>query len=153
MISMQLLLGDVREPPGSHSARRQSGAASCRAPHRLALDDYVVDDSREAMVELVDFVKVDLPAVPTHRLKPLVHRLRRSSARIVWRGRPPLLALVPSSRAWSCASASKRSCVRSSRIELDGAVERHETAWDMAVFGGYKRVPLRFESADATSGV
>ncbi len=34
-----------------------------------------------------------------------------------------------------------------SRIELDGPVERHQTAWDMTVFGGYKRVHLRVESA------
>jgi cytochrome P450 len=32
-------------------------------------------------------------------------------------------------------------------IELDGPVERHRTAWDMAVFGSYKRVPLRLEPA------
>lgn len=33
------------------------------------------------------------------------------------------------------------------QIELDGPIERHDTAWDMAVFGSYKRVPLRFEPA------
>jgi cytochrome P450 len=28
-------------------------------------------------------------------------------------------------------------------IELDGPVERHRTAWDMAVFGSFKRMPIR----------
>ena len=31
-------------------------------------------------------------------------------------------------------------------IELDGPIERQVGAWDMTVFGGCKRVPLRFES-------
>ena len=33
------------------------------------------------------------------------------------------------------------------RIEVDGPVERHATAWDMAVFGSYKRVPVRVKRA------
>jgi cholest-4-en-3-one 26-monooxygenase len=34
-------------------------------------------------------------------------------------------------------------------IELEGPVERHQTAWDMAVFGSFKRMPIRVAGASA----
>jgi cholest-4-en-3-one 26-monooxygenase len=34
-------------------------------------------------------------------------------------------------------------------IELAGPVERHDTAWDMAVFGSPKRMPIRYRAAAA----
>jgi EAL and modified HD-GYP domain-containing signal transduction protein len=42
----------------------------------LALDDFVEGDPREALLELVSFVKVDVIAVPDRRLPQLVRRLR-----------------------------------------------------------------------------
>jgi len=49
------------------------------AGFRLALDDYVVDDPRDALIECVDFIKVDLPAVPPDALGALVRELRSAS--------------------------------------------------------------------------
>lgn len=46
------------------------------AGFRLALDDYAPDDQRDDLMELVDLVKVDLPAVPKAELPGLVRRLR-----------------------------------------------------------------------------
>jgi EAL and modified HD-GYP domain-containing signal transduction protein len=54
--------------------------ARCRALHeagfQLALDDWIVDDAREALLPFADVVKVDLPAVPPRELRKLVRSLR-----------------------------------------------------------------------------
>ena len=54
--------------------------ARCRhlkdAGFQIALDDWIVDDPREPLLALADFVKVDLPAVPARDLRKLVRSLR-----------------------------------------------------------------------------
>ena len=49
----------------------------------LALDDYVPGDPREPYVELVDVVKVDLPAIPKGELRGLVRGLRERGATVL----------------------------------------------------------------------
>jgi EAL and modified HD-GYP domain-containing signal transduction protein len=51
--------------------------------YKLALDDYVFDDPRAPLVELVDYVKVDVLAVPDVRLPRLVARLQRHGLRLL----------------------------------------------------------------------
>ena len=48
-----------------------------RRGFQLALDDWIVDDPRRALLPLVDLVKVDLPAIPKGRLRKLVRDLRK----------------------------------------------------------------------------
>jgi len=52
----------------------------CRALRQrgftIALDDFVLDDPREPLLEIVDWVKVDLPTVAEADLEPLVRRLK-----------------------------------------------------------------------------
>jgi EAL and modified HD-GYP domain-containing signal transduction protein len=54
--------------------------ARCRelreAGFRIAADDWIVDDPREALLPWIDIVKVDLPAVPRKALRKLVRELR-----------------------------------------------------------------------------
>lgn len=61
--------------------------ARCRALHaagfRIALDDWVLDDPREALLPWAEVVKVDLPAVPRRSLRPLVRSLRGGSAQLL----------------------------------------------------------------------
>ncbi|MEE8166762.1 MAG: EAL domain-containing protein [Myxococcota bacterium] len=48
-----------------------------RRGFQLALDDWIVDDPRGALLPLVDLVKVDLPAIPKGRHRKLLRDLRR----------------------------------------------------------------------------
>ncbi len=62
-------------------------AARCRQLKErgfvLALDDYVAGDAREPLVDLVEYVKLDLPALREHELPALVERLARRPLRLV----------------------------------------------------------------------
>lgn len=49
------------------------------AGYEIALDDWVVDDPREALLPYATVVKVDLPGVPRADLRGLVRHLRRQS--------------------------------------------------------------------------
>ena len=44
---------------------------------QLALDDWIVDDQRGALLPLADLVKIDLPAIPKQGLRKLVRDLRK----------------------------------------------------------------------------
>lgn len=61
--------------------------ARCRvlrdAGFRIAADDWVVDDPRQALLPHVDIVKVDLPSVPERSLRKLVRELRRAEVQLV----------------------------------------------------------------------
>jgi len=48
------------------------------AGFRLALDDWVVDDPRAALLPWADVVKVDLPAIPPKALRRVARELRRA---------------------------------------------------------------------------
>ncbi len=56
--------------------------ARCRALRdagfRIAADDWVLDDPRQALLPHVEIVKVDLPSVPERSLRKLVRELRRA---------------------------------------------------------------------------
>ena len=73
---------------------------------QLALDDWIVDDPREALLPLVDLVKVDLPAVPKQALRKLTRDAACSSAT---KCRPG--SVVPAARcsASSTGASSRRS--------------------------------------------
>lgn len=62
-------------------------AARCRElrerGYRLALDDYVMKDPREALLPHVDVVKVDVLAVGMKNLPRLVSRLRRAGVKLL----------------------------------------------------------------------
>lgn len=62
-------------------------AARCRAlqedGYTLALDDWVEDDPRESLLPFVEFVKVDLPAIPEGGLRRLVRTLRRADVQLL----------------------------------------------------------------------
>lgn len=53
------------------------------AGFKIALDDWSVDDPRESLLQWVDIVKVDLPAVPAKDLRKLVRNLRRSGVQLL----------------------------------------------------------------------
>jgi EAL and modified HD-GYP domain-containing signal transduction protein len=53
------------------------------AGFRLAADDWVPDDPRQALLPHVEIVKVDLPSVPERSLRKLVRELRRAEVRLV----------------------------------------------------------------------
>ncbi len=50
---------------------------------RLALDDYVPDDEREELLDLADWVKVDLLATDPKALRGLVRKLRNTRAKLL----------------------------------------------------------------------
>lgn len=62
-------------------------ADRCRQLRRrgftLALDDYVHDDPRHSLLDLVGYVKIDLPAVPPRELTRLVSRLKSRPVRLL----------------------------------------------------------------------
>lgn len=51
--------------------------------YKLALDDYVADDPRASLVELVDYVKVDVLAVADEQLPRVVSMLQRQGLRLL----------------------------------------------------------------------
>ncbi len=62
-------------------------ARRCRQLRRrgfsLALDDYVHGDPRHELLDLVQYVKIDLPAIPPRELARLVARLRAKDVKLL----------------------------------------------------------------------